>query len=71
MTVSLRLIILDVCVCTLSTPINDDPLPSVKNPTNGALNESEVDRFKPTKYHALPNSLLALGRVALLDNCEE
>ena len=43
-------------------------LPSVKNPTDNTLNESDVDCLKPTKFLVFPKSLLTLFCAALIDN---
>ena len=63
---------LNVCMRTVSTVVDNDPLPPVKNPANYTLNESDVDRLESTKHgvHVLPESLLP-SHFALLDNCEE
>jgi hypothetical protein len=67
----LQLTGLNVCVCTGSASVNDDPFPSVKNPANNTLNESNVNHLKSTKFDVLPEPLPGPRCVALLDDCEE
>ena len=67
----LRLAGLNVCMCTRSTSVNDNPFSSVKNPANDTLNESDVDRLKSAEFDILPKPFPALCCVALLDNCKE
>jgi len=68
-TLELQFADLNVRMCTSSTSINDNPFPSVENPANNALDKSNVNRLKSTKFHILPKSLLALFCVALFDDC--
>jgi hypothetical protein len=58
-------------MCMVSTPVNDNPLPSVENAADDALNEANVNRLKPTKFGVLPEPILALCCIALFDDCEE
>ena len=60
---------LNVRVRMVSASVNNDPLPSVKNPTNNALDKSDVDCLESAKCCVLPESLL-LNRFALLDDCK-
>ena len=69
-TALLQLAGLDVHMRAVTTAVNDDPLPSVENPTHNALNKSNVDRLKSAKRGVLPKSLLP-SRFALLDDREE
>ena len=61
---------LNVRMRTISASIDNDPLPSVENLTNNALDESDVDRLEPAKCGILPESL-PLSCFALLDDCKE
>ena len=62
---------LNISVRTFSTSVNNDPLSSVKNSANEALNEAKVNRLKSAKGCILPKPLLALCRIALFDDCKE
>ena len=42
---------LDIRMCTRSASINDDPFSSVENPTDSTLNESDINRLKPTSVN--------------------
>jgi hypothetical protein len=66
-----RLIGLDVRVCMVSTSVDNDPLPSVENAANNALNKAKVHRLKSAKCCVLPETIPALDRVALFDDREE
>ena len=61
---------LNVCMRTVSASVDNDPLPSVENPTNNALNEPDIDRLESAKRGILPESLL-LSCFALLDDRKE
>ena len=44
-------------MCTFSASINDDPLPSVENPANDTLNESNINCLKSTEFLVLPGEV--------------
>src|ERR1700733_11831923 len=58
-------------MCVVSASVNNDPLSSVKNSADDALNEHHVNRLKAAEHGVLPKPILGSSRVALFDYREE
>jgi hypothetical protein len=61
----------NIYMCMVPTSVNNDPLPSIENSADNALDEADVNCFEATECGVLPKPIIASRGVALFDDGEE